>query len=222
MPAMLDHPELKSLDDRKLLDRWRDGDMSAGDALFQRHYDSLYNFFANKVEDEIQDLVQNTFTACVNNRDSFRGQSSVRTYLFAIARNQLRGYLRRLVKDHERLDYSVTSLMDLGITPRTRLDRDQEHGLLRCALRSLPLEQQELLELKYWEDMSSPELSQVLGISEDAVHARLSRARKSLAKHVEKLRKDAPQHYEPISDLDSWARSLRDSDSADNAGSDLE
>lgn len=198
------------VEDKDLLEKWRAGDDSAGSALLERHYRSLYYFFANKVDGDIDDLVQNTLLACVKSRERFRGQSSFRTYLFTIARHELYGYLRRRKKSRDRLDYSVSSLMDLGITPRSRLARNQKYHLLLRALRSLPVEQQVLLELRYWEDMGIPELADVFAIAEDATYARLSRARKSLRTHLAQLLDKTPQGFEQLDDLDSWARSVRD------------
>jgi len=67
--------------DLALLDLWRAGDTTAGEALFQRHFDSIYGFFETKCEADADELPQATFLACLRARDQFRKESSFRTYL---------------------------------------------------------------------------------------------------------------------------------------------
>src|SRR5262245_60999657 len=94
-------------EDLALLNRWRDGDRAAGEALFARHFDGLYRFFEHKTGGDADDLTQRTFLACVRSRDQFRGASSFRTYLFAIARHELYAHLRTLA-GNQRLDFDVS------------------------------------------------------------------------------------------------------------------
>ena len=196
-------------DDLDLLDRWRAGDQNAGNTLFQRHFDSICRFFENKVESDVDELVQATFFACVRSRDQFRKQCSFRTYLYTIARNELYGYLRRRRRSGDLLDFHVTSLLDLGLTPSGQLARDQDHDLLLRSLRTLPLEQQILLELHYWEDMSPAQLAEVFDIAQTTARTRLFRARQALRECMEKLaNKPSPVHAS-VENLDAWARLLR-------------
>jgi hypothetical protein len=65
--------------DDELLEAWRAGDLSAGNALFARHFDSLCRFFRNKVSGEIDDLIQRTLLACLEGQRSFRGDASFKT-----------------------------------------------------------------------------------------------------------------------------------------------
>lgn len=193
--------------DLELLDRWRAGDQSAGNALFQRHFDSVCRFFENKLPDDVDELVQATFLACMRGRDQFRKQCSFRTYLFTIARHELYGYLRRRQRDGQVLDFHVTSLMDLGTTPTGRMARDQDREILLHALRSLPVEQQMMLELHYWEDMDFAELAEVFKIEPTTVRTRMFRARKALRERMQG--QGARLASTSVEDLDAWARALR-------------
>lgn len=133
--------------DLELLALWRADDQAAGNLLFKRHFARLCQFFENKLDgDDVADLVQRTFLACVRNRDVFRKQSSFRTYLFAIARNELYAFFRRRRIQNERIDFDHSSVAGLGTSPSSALARDQQHALLLQALRSVPVEQQLLLE----------------------------------------------------------------------------
>jgi RNA polymerase sigma factor (sigma-70 family) len=192
--------------DLALLDRWRSGDAAAGETLFQRHFDSIYGFFETKCEADADELTQATFLACLRARDQFRKESSFRTYLFTIARNELYRVLRSRQRDGVRLDFELSSIAELVSTPGTRIARNQEHRQLIEALRSLPVEQQTLLELHYWEDMEIAELAEVLELPPATIRTRLHRARKALR---EKMAAVAPPRIlETLESMDVWARGV--------------
>jgi RNA polymerase sigma-70 factor (ECF subfamily) len=195
--------------DLELLERWRGGDMDAGNELFERYFTSICRFFENKIHGDAEELVQATFLAAAQNRDQFREQSSFRTYLFSIARYQLYGYYRSRQRG-KALDFGVTSLVDLGTSPGSQLARNQEHELLLHALCSLPLEQQLLLELFYWEGMESADLAQVFEIAEATVRTRLYRARQVLRERMAELAQNPGAAHASVADLDAWARRMRD------------
>jgi RNA polymerase sigma factor (sigma-70 family) len=197
---------MSELTDIELLDRWRSGDAGAGEALFQRHFDSIYGFFETKCEADADELVQATFFACLRARDQFRKESSFRTYLFTIARHELYRLLRGRQRDGARLDFHLSSIADLISTPGTRIARNQEHQHLIEALRQLPVEQQTLLELHYWEDLGMAELADVFEVPQATIRTRLHRARKLLRETMESK---APQHVlETLETMDAWARGL--------------
>lgn len=196
--------------DFELLERWRAGDKGAGNQLFQRYFDSLYRFFENKLESGADELVQATLLSCVRSRDSFRKQSSFRTYLFTIARNELYAHLRSMRRHRADLDFDEVSVADLQTTPSRRIAREEERQALLLALRSLPVEQQLMLELYYWEEVSSAELAEILGIQEPALRARLSRARKALGERLQAMAGSPLPEHATMDDLDAWARRMRE------------
>src|SRR5262245_53328678 len=171
--------------DIALLDQWRNGDAAAGEALFQRHFDSIYGVFETKCEADADELVQATFLACLRARDQFRKEASFRTYLFTIARHELYRVLRGRQRDGARLDFELSSIADLVSTPGTRIARNQEHQRLVEVLRQLPVEQQTLLELHYWESMEIADLAEVFEVPQATIRTRLHRARKLLRERME-------------------------------------
>jgi len=166
--------------DFDLLDRWRDGDNAAGQALLARHFDTLCGFFESKCGPDADDLVQRTMLACVASKDRFRKHASFRTYLFTVARHELYHYLHARRRDGQRLDFSITSIAELLTTPRSRMIKDADKLRIVEALRRLPVEQQTLLELHYWQELDIEALSEVLEIEPGATRVRLHRARKKL------------------------------------------
>jgi RNA polymerase sigma-70 factor (ECF subfamily) len=165
--------------DLELLEKWRGGDAAAGEALFARFFDSLVGFFATKVGAEADDLVQRTLLQCVRAKDQFQAKSTFRTYLFTVARNELYMFLRSRHRD-ERLDFGITSIQEIITTPGTQLARDAERRRVVEVMRTLPVEQQTLLELHYWEDFDMAALAEVFETTPGAIRVRLHRARKAL------------------------------------------
>lgn len=207
------------LTDLQLLDLWREGDGQAGNDLFRRHFRSVYQFFRDKVSGEEDELIQATFLACVRGRDQFRNEGTFRAYLFSLARNELYRHLRRLARDAN-LDFSVTSLAAASPSPSSALAMDERQVRLARALRELPLQQQLLLELHYWEDMRPRELAVVFEIAEPTARLWLFRARRALRARLE--RAGGLQQGERGADaLAEWARSLReDREESSDDGSD--
>lgn len=166
--------------DEELLEAWRAGDTKAGNELFGRHFRAIERFFANKASSDVEELVQSTFVRCVEARDRFAGLSSFRTYVLGIARNVVREYYRRAGRST--VDVEELSVIDMGAGPSTIRARREADRLLYDALRALPLAQQTVLELYYWEDLTAKEIGEVLGIPEPTVRSRLFRAKEALDK----------------------------------------
>jgi RNA polymerase sigma factor (sigma-70 family) len=197
--------------DHELLERWRAGDRSAGDALFERHFTGLFRFFRSKIEDAAaEDLTQATFLACVAGRESFRAESSVRTYLFAIARKQLLMHFRKRTRADKVLVLDSVSVAELGASPSEKLGASEEQRLLLSALRRIPIDFQIAIELYYWEGLAVAELAEVLEIPEGTVRSRLTRARERLATLMGEIAESPALAQATISGFERWARELRD------------
>jgi RNA polymerase sigma-70 factor (ECF subfamily) len=193
-------------DDMDLLAQWRGGDSAAGNALFHRHFEALYRFLERKTEGDIDDLVQETFLACLHSVERFQGKSSFRTYLFAIARHTLFGYWRRRARTGEVLDFDEISVASLSTTAGTRVARQEEHAALLDALQTLPLDQQLLLEMFYWQELARDQIAEIYEVPEATIGTRLFRARKALQDNLDIL--PLGERRTP-DDFDAWAMSLR-------------
>lgn len=191
--------------DLELLEAWRAGDGTAGNALFKRHLRRLYSFFSTKTDGPVEDLIQETFLGCVKGRDRFEGKSSFRTYLFAIARNVL--YQHYGSRDRSP-DFTTASAVDLGASPSSALAERGDRALLLGALRTIPLEFQVTLELAYWEALKGHEIAEVLGISPHTVRSRMTRGRAMVRERLESL--PGPSLTPPQSevDFDRWIAGL--------------
>jgi RNA polymerase sigma-70 factor (ECF subfamily) len=191
-------------EDITMLERWRSGDAAAGQELFRRHFESVYGFFVTKFPSEADELVQTTFMACVRARDTFRGDASFRTYLFAVARNQLYSAIAAKQRTEARIDYALSSIADLVSSAGTQLARDEEHRNLLAALQRLPVEQQTLLELHYWQDLDMAQIATIFESNAATIRQRIHRARKALRDLVETI---APAHaLETEESMDAWVK----------------
>ena len=115
----------------------------------------------------------------------FRGECSERTFTFRIAHNRAVTYLtRRRAQGAETV--APFEVADTAPSLEAGLMRSQQGARLRRAIRSLPLLYRQVVTLTL-EGLEYDEISQVLGISESNVGARLSRARQMLRKSMEVL-----------------------------------
>lgn len=199
--------------DETLLETWRAGDRAAGEALLRRHFDALFGFFRGKLDDRavVEDLVQRTMLAVFRGREGFRSDASFRTWLFAIARNELCGQLRRAQRNPEPVDFGEVSVAELsGAGPNTVVGRLQHARLLLEALRRIPLDLQIAIELTYWEDLSATEVAAVLDVPPGTVKSRLRRAREALHEAMLALGSPSAAAHDTVENLDGWAARVRD------------
>ncbi len=192
--------------DDALFVAWQSGDKQSGGRLFERHFEAVYRFFENKVAGDVSDLVQRTFVGCVEASARFRGASSFRTFLFAIAKHELYGYYRSSRRG-QALDFEHSSVMDLSPGVSTLANRASEKAVLSEAIRSLPLALQITLELHYWEGLSGPEMAEVLELPEGTVRSRL---RRGLERLRDAMKSPPFSGFFPLGgeDLEGWAEAL--------------
>jgi RNA polymerase sigma-70 factor (ECF subfamily) len=202
--------EAMQRDDADLLEAWRTGDGAAGNALFERHFVSVFRFFASKLGDvTAQDLTQRTFVAVVQSRDRVREGAKFRGFVLAVARNQLLMYLRARGRRGTDVELETSCVDDLLPSPDSALAGDEQERLIVRALRRLPLDQQTLLELHYWEDLSTEEVGEILGIPRGTVKSRLFRARDDLRGVLATLGAGDRLGASSIEDLEQWVARIR-------------
>jgi RNA polymerase sigma-70 factor (ECF subfamily) len=192
--------------DRHLLEAWRSGDRKAGQELVERHYSAVYRFFFGKVRDAVcEDLSQQTFEVVCRRRDAYRGDGSLRAYLFGVARFVLIGWARR----QRRFEPTEDSLpADADPLPGLLADRELVK-IVATALRGLALDDQLLIELKDWEHLTQAELAALFEVPQATVARRLQRARARLRAAVERLVEDPALRDRTLRGLESCMESIR-------------
>jgi RNA polymerase sigma-70 factor, ECF subfamily len=179
-------------DDRTDLDliaRWKSGDERAATALVERHADAVARFVASVgARRDVEDLVQETFVRAFGSLDSFRGESSLRTWLFTIA--------RRLLVDRRRSERrrggGLTMQVEVqdvdAITEFTALDAvvaDETERRMREAMARLTPTQREVFTLRVAEGMSYREIAEAAETTEGAARVHYHNAMRAIKEFLD-------------------------------------
>ncbi len=157
----------------------------------------LYRFFINKVGDATEDLVQQTLMSCMRYRDSMRESGAFRMFLFRIARSRLYDYIRALRRrnGHLEVDFGAISVAEGGTSNTSLLGRERAAIEVCDALRSIAVDLQLVIEMHYWEGLSTAEIAEAIEVPQGTVKSRLRRARTALETILEV---DAPEVLERL------------------------
>jgi RNA polymerase sigma-70 factor, ECF subfamily len=163
--------------DRDLLHAMAKGEVRALDELYARYARGILSYLVGLLGDRqlAEEVLQDVMLAAWRGAGQFRGESQVRTWLLSIARLQALSALRGRKLLSVPLDEGVLSA---GNTDG--FDPDVDHQTIRVALKELPSEQRETLELIFYHELSGVEAAAVLGVSPGTVKSRLSRAKSTL------------------------------------------
>lgn len=142
---------------------------------------------------DAEDILQETYIKALRNLKNFNGRSSLSTWLYRIATNEALMLLRRKRPDSLSLDESLAGeegeqepvqIVDWCCMPERELMSAEARKRLDEAVDSLPQTLRVVFLLRDIEDLSTRETAEVLGLSEEAVKTRLSRARMRLRERL--------------------------------------
>ncbi|MCA1947057.1 MAG: sigma-70 family RNA polymerase sigma factor [Armatimonadetes bacterium] len=168
------------------VERARDGDPSAFDRLFSRHFARVYRFAyrmsgdAELAEDAAQGAFVRSYRALGGIRD---GQSFVK-YLYRAALNLLKDEARRRSRKPEASMDGLERAEGGSAGPEGSLAVRERDAALHRAVLALPEEFRTVLVLHHFEEMDVEEIGRVLGIPEGTVKSRLGRARARLREQL--------------------------------------
>jgi len=165
------------------------GDQSALAALYRRHGGSLLAYLTGLTGDHgvAEELVQNTLLAVWRAAPGFRGQSSVRTWLFAIGRRQAAGRRRRDSGIGPVARDDVLAALASGAPgPEAVALARAEFAVVQAAVSRLSTVHREVLHLVFVEGLSFQEIAMINGVPVGTVKSRLSNARRALAGAVQR------------------------------------
>jgi RNA polymerase sigma-70 factor, ECF subfamily len=177
---VLDPPQTSEAD---LVAGLKAGNEAAAHEFFDRYAARIRRFIANSlgaVNDEADDILQETFIALADALPFFRGDSSLFTFACAIAHRKVLSLIRtnarraRLMRGAPIAEHAGEG--DAGA--------DREFNRALAALRP---EYREVLILKYVEEVGVSEIARILRLGEHAVESRLARARKALRKSLKEV-----------------------------------
>ena len=168
--------------------RFLEGDDTGLEEIIAQYKDSLIlylvGFCGNMAAAE--DLMEDVFVKLVVDKPAFRGQSTFKTWLFAIAGNIARDYLR---KNRRR---KTVSIDELKYSPQEEYDLlrscfQNEYKLIvsRCMDRLKP-EYRQVLYLSFFEEFSNTETARIMKKTNRQVENLLYRAKQSLRSELRK------------------------------------
>jgi RNA polymerase sigma factor (sigma-70 family) len=164
--------------DEGLMARFCDGDLRAFEALFQRYGQVIRAYLAHLVGAvQADDLSQATFLSVVRARGRFDRTARFKPWLYAIATNAARDYLRR--RREELTDTGQLSSEHADEAGREVRDEGLEKAV-RSALAQLPENQRVAIVMHRFQNLSFAEVAQALDLSESAVKVRAHRGYKRL------------------------------------------
>jgi RNA polymerase sigma factor (sigma-70 family) len=210
------HENHSDRSDLDLFRGWRAGDNTMGKLFYRRLAPKILQYFRRNVFDtsKVEELTQETFIAAM--RPTNAEVHNPRAYLFGIAAHVFSRHIRLRRKELGRPEWQPEDLEDslhsLDPNPdpeyfRLRTDEDR---LFMKAMRKLPFNQQIVLELSFWEQMSGREISEALEIPEGTVRSRIRLGRVRLGELIAQLQESPDQFRTATLSFDSWQRQIHD------------
>jgi RNA polymerase sigma-70 factor (ECF subfamily) len=168
------------------------GEASAWDALFDEHYAATARFVfqlaPDLTPDDVEDITQETFLSVIRNLEAFGGSSRLSTWIFRIAANKAHDHRSRSKAVKRGGGQMLLSLQatdpvtGLGLDPASPAPgpdqcvlQQERWLLLRKSLDDLEPPCREILELRYFAELSYDEIGQALRVNAKTVSSRLSR-----------------------------------------------
>jgi RNA polymerase sigma-70 factor (ECF subfamily) len=170
------HPDAELV--RAILQR----DRKATAELVRLYSDAIYSYVRRRLfprADLVDDIVQDVFVAALDGLAGFSGNSSLRTWLFGVARHKVEDYYRECLK----APVPLSDLQEDGEPeqPESRydemLDETRRHQRVVRVLGALPELYRAVLLWRYWEKRSARDMAAASGKTEKAIERLLARAR---------------------------------------------
>ena len=180
-----DAGDANDLPDLNLITRWKGGDEHAATLLVERHAGAVARFARSiGARGDVQDIVQDTFVRAFGSLDGFRGESSLRTWLFTIARR----LLLDLRRSERRRGEQVEVQDNHAVTEYDSLDTvvaDETQVRMHRAIARLSKTQREVFVLRVSEGLSYREIADVAGTTEGAARVHYHNAMRAIKEFLD-------------------------------------
>ena len=188
-----EHAEPESGADAPLDDAWRSGDPDDFTLLVRRYKDRIYAVVYRMLgnHEDAQEIAQEVFVLAYRNRDQFKGQSKVYTWLFRIAVNLCHNERRNRRRKGRDRGVSLEALQEtapgqaesLGaqqVTPRQIAEQNELETALQACLETLPDLYRHAFVLRIVDEQAYREIAETLNCPEGTIKSRLNQARRRL------------------------------------------
>ena len=172
-------------------------DAAAFGELYERYLKRIYSYIYYRTGNshDAEDLTEKTFFQALSNLQRYRIQSApFAAWLYRIAHNIVANWHRDNGRHQAVQLDGLVELKDPDDDPVAAAETREEKTELRGAIARLPLERQELLLLKFCEQMANAEIARVMGRTEGAVKALLHRTLESLRNELTRSREEMQDH----------------------------
>ncbi len=180
-------------DDAQLVARSLKQDQEAFGQLIDRHASSIVNLAYRMVGNraEAEDLAQETFLSAFKSLATFRADAKFSTWLYRIATNKCKDWLRVKRPGGQLHDVDVDEALDTHVaedrTPERLLSQQQVALELEQAIQRLPPLYREAFVLKHIEGLSYEEMQAILGVNGDTLKMRVYKGRLQLSRELAEL-----------------------------------
>ena len=183
-------------EDVALIRRMCDADETASGALYDRWARSLYSlvFHLLKDADEAEDVVEETFWQAWRKASSYEpSRGAVSTWLLTIGRRRALDRLRAKSRRREESTQSgvLADIASPASDPLQMVESSERRSNVLTALRELPAEQREVLELGYFQGLSQSEIADTTGQPLGTVKTRMRLAMQKLREPLSMYREGA-------------------------------
>ncbi|MDE5052942.1 sigma-70 family RNA polymerase sigma factor [Niallia taxi] len=153
------------------------------DQLMQEYSDDIlhlvYTYVKNRTTAE--DLTQEIFLKCYEKLNQFNQQATLKTWVYSIASNHCKDYLRswhycKITLSDKILDYIPSKSKQV----EEEIIANSEGNILTNAVMNLPLKYREVVFLHYYEELSLAEISKITAVNINTIKTRLKRAKELL------------------------------------------
>lgn len=176
-----------SREDAEIVRRILDGDTAGFDSLYSKYERRIYFFALKRLSSpfDAEDITQEVFLQVLRGLQKFEGRSSLLTWMFGIAHNQICRRFRRVGADRVSLDSEeIRNLGDDELSADQRLDFVRIlRNCSRVVEEKVTPQQQEAFALRYIENHSTKEIAEEMGKSTQAIKISLYRTRKTLVSY---------------------------------------
>ncbi len=183
-------------EDYKLIDDIRGGDMRARDNAYKRllskYRNQIYSLILKIVHnsEEVEDLVQESFSKAFNSIANFNKEYAFSTWLYRIATNSSIDYLRKRRLKTFSIDNPIKSkddeyyieIPDSREEPRKNIMQSQRDQVVREAIAQLPPKYRVVIEMRHLQELAYEEIASELRLPLGTVKAHIFRAREMLYK----------------------------------------
>jgi len=171
-------------DDDDLVGRFKRGDEAAFDEIVLRFQHEIASLASRLLAwpGDVDDVIQEVFLAVYLNLRRFRGESSLKSWMFTITVNTCRTRERKRVLFARKLNRAVPENQALATEGLT----EEAHQKLHQTVQRLPMKYREPIVLKYLQELPTDQICRILGVSRNTLNVRLSRARRQLKQTLSK------------------------------------